>query len=104
MAEFPESVVEASRGCGDPTSEAGLKKGEVVLDLGSGSGLDCFLAAQQMGESGKVIGLDMTQQMIDLAKENAIKIGVEKVAFRLGELEKMPIESDDRFATPRFKT
>jgi len=78
-------------GCGNPTASADLKEGETVLDLGSGAGIDCFLAANKVGESGKVIGVDMTYQMLDKARENAIKGNYENVEFRLGEIENLPL-------------
>ena len=78
-------------GCGNPTASADLKEGEVVLDLGSGAGIDCFLAANKVGESGKVIGVDMTYQMLDKARENAIKGKYKNVEFRLGEIENLPV-------------
>ena len=81
-------------GCGNPTAIASLKEGEVVLDLGSGGGLDCFLAAQKVGPSGKVIGVDMTADMIDLARDNAEKINFINVEFRLGEIENLPSAND----------
>jgi len=71
-----------------------IKEGDIVLDLGSGAGFDCFLAAKKVGESGKVIGVDMTEEMIAKAKENAEKNGYENVEFRLGEIEKLPIEDN----------
>ena len=77
-------------GCGNPTALASLREGEVVLDLGSGGGLDCFLAAQQVGPSGKVIGVDMTPDMVSLARKNAAKGGDKNVEFRLGEIENLP--------------
>jgi SAM-dependent methyltransferase len=80
-----------SLGCGNPTAIAGLKPGEVVLDLGSGGGIDCFLAARQVGPEGHVIGLDMTTDMIRLARRNAKEIGVTNVDFRYGEMEEMPL-------------
>jgi SAM-dependent methyltransferase len=79
-------------GCGNPQAIANLKKGETVLDLGSGSGFDCFLAARQVGDSGYVIGVDMTPEMITRAKANAEKTGVNNVDFRLGEVERLPVE------------
>ena len=79
-------------GCGNPTAIADLKPGETVLDLGSGGGIDCFLAADAVGPEGSVIGVDMTEEMIALARENAARGGYENVEFRLGEIEKMPIE------------
>ena len=78
-------------GCGNPTASADIKEGEVVLDLGSGAGIDCFLAANKVGKSGKVIGVDMTYQMLDRARENAIKGKYENVEFRLGEIENLPV-------------
>jgi len=78
--------------CGNPIAIAGLKEGEVVVDLGSGGGLDCFLAAKKVGKSGKVIGVDMTPSMVELAKANAIKSNLENVEFRLGEIDALPIE------------
>jgi len=83
-----------SLGCGNPVALSELKENEVVLDLGSGGGLDCFLAAQKVGPGGRVIGLDMTSDMIQLARANAQKLSLNNVEFRLGEMEHMPIESD----------
>lgn len=77
--------------CGNPTALASLKEGEVVLDLGSGAGFDCFLAASKVGSNGKVIGVDMTPEMIEKAKENAKKNGAKNVEFRLGEIENLPV-------------
>lgn len=77
-------------GCGNPTAIAGLKEGEVVLDLGSGGGFDCFLARMQVGDTGQVIGVDMTPEMIQLARENAAKSGYTNIEFRLGEIEHLP--------------
>jgi ubiquinone/menaquinone biosynthesis C-methylase UbiE len=79
-------------GCGNPLAHASLKKGETVLDLGSGAGFDCFLAARRVGTAGKVIGVDMTPEMIEKARENARKGGFANVEFRLGEIEKLPVE------------
>jgi SAM-dependent methyltransferase len=78
-------------GCGNPQAIAAMKPGEVVLDLGSGAGFDCFLAAQQVGPHGHVIGVDMTHEMLAKARENAAKIGATNVEFRLGELEHLPV-------------
>jgi SAM-dependent methyltransferase len=78
-------------GCGNPVALASLKKGQTVLDLGSGGGFDCFLAANRIGKSGKVIGVDMTPEMIDKARENARKGKYENVEFRLGEIENLPV-------------
>ena len=77
-------------GCGNPVALASLKTGETVLDLGSGAGFDCFLAAQRVGEKGKIIGVDMTPEMIDKARANAAKGGYQNVEFRLGEIEHLP--------------
>lgn len=81
-------------GCGNPTALAELKEGETVLDLGSGGGLDVFLAANKVGEKGKVIGVDMTSEMVERAKENAQKGNYKNVEFRLGEIENLPVEDD----------
>ena len=78
-------------GCGNPISMADLKPGETVLDLGSGAGFDAFLAAKQVGESGKVIGVDMTPEMVQNARTNAEKLNISSVEFRLGEIEKLPV-------------
>lgn len=79
-------------GCGNPTAIAGIKKGAVVLDLGSGAGFDCFLAAEKAGKAGRVIGVDMTEQMIKKAVENARRYGYKNVEFRLGDIEELPVE------------
>jgi len=78
-------------GCGNPGAIASLKPGETVLDLGSGGGFDCFLAARSVGESGRVIGVDMTADMVSKARENAQKMDVKNVEFRLGEIEHLPV-------------
>jgi arsenite methyltransferase len=78
-------------GCGNPVALASLKEGEVVLDLGSGAGFDCFLAANQVGKNGRVIGVDMTPEMLDRARENALKGGYANTEFRLGEIENLPV-------------
>ena len=78
-------------GCGNPISKAELKAGEIVLDLGSGAGFDAFLAAQRVGESGRVIGVDMTREMIEKARMNSEKLKISNVEFRLGEIEKIPV-------------
>jgi SAM-dependent methyltransferase len=77
-------------GCGNPVALASLNEGETVLDLGSGAGLDCFLAAKKVGEMGKVIGVDMTPDMVEKARENARKENFTNVEFRLGEIENLP--------------
>jgi len=92
LAELPEDLANCSFGCGDPISFAKLVAGEVVLDLGSGAGLDCFLAANKVGKTGKVIGVDMTPAMLDRAKKEAARLGFTQVEFRQGYLEDLPIE------------
>jgi SAM-dependent methyltransferase len=87
-------VTGASAGCGNPIAIAELQPGEVVLDLGSGGGIDCFLAARQVGPEGRVIGLDMTPDMIKLARRNARKLGTQNVDFRFGEMEDMPLPDE----------
>jgi len=79
-------------GCGNPTVLGEIKEGMTVLDLGSGAGFDCFLAARKAGKTGKVIGVDMTEQMIAKARENASKYGYGNVEFRLGDIEELPVE------------
>lgn len=78
-------------GCGNPVALASIKQGEVVLDLGSGAGFDCFLAAKRVGKKGRVIGVDMTPEMLEKARENADKGGYKNVGFRLGEIENLPV-------------
>lgn len=92
-----ESIPEGSNmglGCGNPHAIAGLKTGETVLDLGCGGGFDCFLAARQVGDTGKIIGVDMTPEMIDKARANAKKSDYGNVEFRLGEIENLPVADD----------
>lgn len=79
-------------GCGNPQAIAALKPGEVVIDLGSGGGFDCFLASNSVGPKGTVIGIDMTPEMVTKARENARKAGIENVEFRLGEIENLPVQ------------
>ncbi len=81
-------------GCGNPQAIAGLNEGETVVDLGSGGGFDCFLAAKQVGEKGRVIGVDMTPEMVTRARENARKGGFSNVEFRIGEIEHLPVADD----------
>ncbi|OGG39301.1 arsenite S-adenosylmethyltransferase [Candidatus Jorgensenbacteria bacterium GWC1_48_12] len=81
-------------GCGNPTGFGEIKEGDTVLDLGSGAGMDCFLAAKKVGKNGKVIGIDMTEEMVEMAKLYAIKQKIENVEFLLGEVEKLPLEND----------
>ncbi|MGB8779862.1 MAG: arsenite methyltransferase [Candidatus Bathyarchaeia archaeon] len=90
IASVPEGA-NLGLGCGNPVALASLKKGQTVLDLGSGGGFDCFLAANRVGKDGKVIGVDMTPEMIDNARENARKGKYENVEFRLGEIENLPV-------------
>lgn len=94
LAGLPDTVTDASLGCGNPIAIAELKPGEVVLDLGSGGGIDCFLAAKRVGPRGRVIGLDMTPDMIRLAQRNAKKVGAKNVEFRYGEMEDMPLPDE----------
>jgi SAM-dependent methyltransferase len=89
---LPQDIVNASLGCGTPLEIAKLQPGETVLDLGSGGGLDCLYAAKMVGPSGRVIGVDMTSEMIALATENANKVGATNVEFRQGELEHLPLD------------
>ena len=81
-------------GCGNPTALAGLAEGQTVLDLGSGAGIDCFLAARQVGPTGHVIGVDMTPEMLERARENASQGGYDNVEFRLGEIEALPVADE----------
>src|SRR5438270_13836987 len=90
VAAVPEGA-NLGLGCGNPQAIAALKPGEVVIDLGSGAGFDCFLAAEQVGATGNVIGVDMTHEMLEKARGNAAKIGAANVEFRLGELEHLPV-------------
>ena len=90
LAALPEGA-DLGLGCGNPTALASLKEGEVVLDLGSGAGIDCFLAAAAVGEKGKVIGVDMTPPMLERARANATKAEADNVEFRLGEIEHLPV-------------
>ncbi|MCJ7732257.1 arsenite methyltransferase [Candidatus Bathyarchaeota archaeon] len=94
LNSLPMSTATASAGCGNPTAIAGLKPGETVLDLGSGGGIDVFLAANKVGPSGRAIGVDMTPDMIELARRNAGESGLENVEFRLGEIEHLPVADD----------
>ena len=93
VSSIPEGA-NMGLGCGNPTALASLKEGETVLDLGSGGGIDAFLAAQKVGETGKVIGVDMTEEMIQKAEINAQKYDFKNVEFRLGEIENLPLEDN----------
>ncbi|MFZ0426828.1 MAG: arsenite methyltransferase [Acidobacteriota bacterium] len=90
-SEVPTEAFLASLGCGNPTALAELRAGEVVLDLGSGGGIDVFLSARRVGPSGKVYGLDMTDEMLELARQNQKKAGLENVEFLKGEIEDIPL-------------
>jgi SAM-dependent methyltransferase len=92
-AWLPGDVTNLSLGCGDPITLAELQPGQTVLDLGSGGGIDCFMAARQVGEIGHVIGVDMTSAMIQKANQNKAKVNLSNVAFRLGEIENLPVDS-----------
>lgn len=94
VERLPSSAVEFSFGCGNPLALADISEGAIVLDLGSGAGMDCLLAAEKVGPTGKVIGLDMTPAMVRRARENAHAAGVTNVEFRLGDVEQMPVESE----------
>ena len=89
----PEAMA-ASAGCGNPIGLSDAKRGETVLDLGSGGGIDCFLAADRVGASGEVIGIDMTHAMIDLARQNAEKLEAHNVVFKLGKIEAIPQQDE----------
>jgi arsenite methyltransferase len=91
---LPEEVTGLSMGCGDPITLASLKPGQTVLDLGSGGGIDCFMAAKKVGESGYVVGVDMTAEMLEKARLNQAKMGFKNVEFRLGEIEHLPVADD----------
>jgi SAM-dependent methyltransferase len=91
VGQLPEEVTGLSLGCGDPVTLASLQPGQTVLDLGAGGGIDCFLAAKQVGESGRVIGVDMTAAMLEKARANKAKLGADNVDFRLGEIEHLPV-------------
>ena len=93
MASVPDGA-NLGLGCGNPVALASLCPGETVLDLGSGAGFDCFLAAKRVGKDGRVIGVDMTPEMVARARENAEKGGYSNVEFRLGEIEHLPVERD----------
>jgi len=90
-AGLPAGLAQSSLGCGNPTALAGLRPGEVVLDLGSGAGLDVLLAAQRVGPEGKVYGLDMTDEMLELARRNQRASGISNVEFMKGEMENIPL-------------
>ena len=91
VGQIPEAALKASLGCGNPTALADLHPGETVLDLGSGGGIDVLLSARRVGPAGKAYGLDMTDEMLALARENQIKAGIENVEFLKGEIEHIPL-------------
>ena len=90
LATVPEGA-NLGLGCGNPTALASLRPGEVILDLGSGAGIDCLIASRKVGDAGRVIGVDMTPEMLDKARANAAKVGASNVEFRLGEIENLPV-------------
>src|SRR5215212_8688681 len=92
LATLPEGESTISYGCGDPITLASLQPGQTVLDLGSGAGLDCFFAAKKVGETGYVIGVDMTPEMIERARSSAKRLGIQNIEFRQGYLEDLPVE------------
>lgn len=94
LSSVPSRLAGASLGCGDPIAIASLKPGHVVLDLGSGAGLDCFLAAREVGPEGRVIGVDMTPEMIEKANANRDSLGLANVEFRQGVIEELPVAAD----------
>ncbi len=94
LIEIPDDISGASFGCANPLVNASLAEGERVVDLGSGGGLDCFLAARRVGASGHVIGIDMTDEMLELANANAHRLNVENVTFRRGTIEDLPVDDE----------
>lgn len=94
LTDLPGEVTGLSLGCGDPVSIASLNPGETVLDLGSGGGIDCFLAARQVGEHGTVIGVDMTPEMLAKANASKARMGVTNVEFRQGPIEALPVDDN----------
>ncbi len=94
LTELPDDVTSFSLGCGDPITLAQLKPGETVLDLGSGGGMDCFLASKRVGPNGHVIGVDMTPEMLERARATARRLNVHNVEFRQGYLEDLPVEAN----------
>jgi SAM-dependent methyltransferase len=94
IEDLPATVTDVAFGCGNPTAIAALQPGETVLDLGSGGGIDCFLASKMVGPTGHVIGVDMTPEMLALAEKNRATVGADNVEFRRGEIESLPVESD----------
>ena len=91
LNDLPNEALAASAGCGNPHAIGALSVGETVVDFGSGGGIDCFIAAKAVGESGSVVGIDMTENMVELARENAAKLGLSNVSFHLSEMERTPL-------------
>jgi len=94
LTTLPQGETAVSYGCGDPITLASLQPGQTVLDLGSGAGLDCFFAAKKVGETGHVIGVDMTPEMLERARGSAKRLGLSNVEFRQGYIEDLPVESN----------
>ncbi len=94
LQSLPESVIAMADGCGNPTALGTIRGGDIALDLGSGGGVDVFLASRKVGPNGKVIGLDMTPDMVSRARANAVKLNVVNVEFKLGEIENIPLDSE----------
>src|SRR5438270_6869356 len=94
VAEVPEDAITASLGCGNPTLLAALHPGETVLDLGSGGGIDVLLSARRVGPAGKAYGVDMTDDMLELARRNALEAGVANVEFLRGTIEAIPLPNE----------
>ena len=94
LCSIPADAIDNSFGCGNPLMYTEICEGDVVLDLGSGAGIDVLLAAQRVGESGRAVGIDMTPEMIEKARKNAAEAGAKNVEFRLGEIESMPVEDE----------
>ena len=92
LLDIPDEISRGSFGCANPLTHASLQEGERVVDLGSGGGLDCFLAARHVGPSGHVIGIDMTDEMLELAVRNARRLKVDQVEFRRGTIEEIPVD------------
>src|SRR5215467_8548457 len=93
LTTLPEGESSVSYGCGDPITLASLQSGQTVLDLGSGAGLDCFFAAKKVGETGHVIGVDMTPEMLERARSSAARLNLSNVEFRQGFIEDLPVDS-----------
>jgi SAM-dependent methyltransferase len=94
LATLPEGESSVSYGCGDPITLASLQPGQTVLDLGSGAGIDCFFAAKKVGETGHVIGVDMTPEMLERARSSAKRMNIQNVEFRQGFIEELPVDSN----------